>query len=128
MRDLFKVQVKQMYAVIATGGADRCSGACRGAASTGSAPPPPPSPGASMSTATYARVEHALRRLDCDIGAAECHGMLCGMLSASRVFARDAWLRAMGAALDRADVEPDVRAFLDEKLADVASFLRNAPG
>ncbi|MBL8600436.1 MAG: cyanoglobin [Myxococcales bacterium] len=38
---------------------------------------------------------------------------------------RDAWLRAMKTALDGAGVSGDVRTFLDEKLADLANFLRN---
>ncbi|MEZ4410259.1 MAG: cyanoglobin [Polyangiales bacterium] len=41
---------------------------------------------------------------------------------------RDAWLRAMKAALDGAGVTGDVRAFLDAKLADLADFLRNTRG
>lgn len=40
---------------------------------------------------------------------------------------RDAWLRAMAIALDDASIAPGVRAFLTEKLADLANFLRNQP-
>lgn len=36
-----------------------------------------------------------------------------------------AWMRSMRAALDRARIEGDVRAFLEEKLADLTLFLRN---
>jgi hemoglobin len=36
-----------------------------------------------------------------------------------------AWMRCMRAALDRARIEGDVRAFLEEKLADLTLFLRN---
>jgi hemoglobin len=36
-----------------------------------------------------------------------------------------AWMRCMGAALDRTGVEGDLRAFLDEKLSDLTVFLRN---
>ncbi|MCC6808582.1 MAG: group II truncated hemoglobin [Deltaproteobacteria bacterium] len=39
---------------------------------------------------------------------------------------RDAWLRAMQRALDEVRITGDIRRFLDEKLADVAEFLRNA--
>lgn len=39
----------------------------------------------------HARVERVLRALDCDIGAAECHGILCGMLSGPRPFDAHAW-------------------------------------
>lgn len=33
-----------------------------------------------------------LRALDCDIGAAECHGILCGMLCGPRAFDHGLWL------------------------------------
>lgn len=39
-----------------------------------------------------------------------------------------AWMRCMREAFDRAGVDGDVRAFLDEKLGDVAQFLRNRAG
>lgn len=38
---------------------------------------------------------------------------------------RDAWLRCMRQALDEEAVEPALRAFLDEKFSELASFLRN---
>jgi len=38
---------------------------------------------------------------------------------------RDAWMRAMGHALDQEGVSGDVRAFLDARLHDLATFLRN---
>ena len=38
---------------------------------------------------------------------------------------RDAWLRAMGRALDEQGVTGDVRGFLDARFAEVANFLRN---
>jgi len=41
---------------------------------------------------------------------------------------RDAWLRAMGKALDEAGVTGDVRTFLDTRFAEVADFLRNTAG
>lgn len=40
---------------------------------------------------------------------------------------RDAWLRCMRQALDEEAVEPGLRAFLDEKFSELASFLRNRP-
>ncbi len=40
---------------------------------------------------------------------------------------RDAWLRAMGMAMDASDVRGPVRAFLDTRFAEVADFLRNTP-
>lgn len=41
---------------------------------------------------------------------------------------RDAWLRSMTAALDRHGVAGELRAFLDERFAQVADFLRNVDG
>ncbi len=41
---------------------------------------------------------------------------------------RDAWLRCMRTAFDKNNVTGEVRTFLDAKLADLADFLRNAPG
>lgn len=41
---------------------------------------------------------------------------------------RDAWMRAMTSALDRAGVQGELRAFLDARFADVADFMRNREG
>jgi len=38
---------------------------------------------------------------------------------------RDAWLRAMGRALDQQGVSGELRAFLDQRFAEVADFMRN---
>ena len=38
---------------------------------------------------------------------------------------RDAWLRCMTRALDDCGVTGQVRAFLDQRFAEVADFLRN---
>jgi hemoglobin len=38
---------------------------------------------------------------------------------------RDAWLRAMTAAMDAEGIAGPVRAFLDSRFAEVADFLRN---
>ena len=43
-------------------------------------------------TALYESVESALSLMDCDIGAAECHGMLCGLLCGARHFDASIWL------------------------------------
>lgn len=40
---------------------------------------------------------------------------------------RDAWLRAMAVALDESEVSGELRAFLDQRFAEVADFLRNVP-
>jgi hemoglobin len=41
---------------------------------------------------------------------------------------RDAWLRCMTAAMDAEQIGDRVRVFLDARFAEVADFLRNAPG
>ncbi|MBK8691344.1 MAG: group II truncated hemoglobin [Deltaproteobacteria bacterium] len=41
---------------------------------------------------------------------------------------RDAWMRAMKRALDESGIEGELRAFMEERLGDVATMLRNAPG
>lgn len=41
---------------------------------------------------------------------------------------RDAWLRAMGQAMNERAIDGEVRAFLDLRFAEVADFMRNAPG
>jgi hemoglobin len=40
---------------------------------------------------------------------------------------RDAWLRCMAHALDAHEVPPDVRAFLNQRLSELADFLKNQP-
>ena len=40
---------------------------------------------------------------------------------------RDAWLRCMNAALEEAEVPAETRAFLRQRFAEVADFLRNVP-
>jgi hemoglobin len=40
---------------------------------------------------------------------------------------RDAWMRSMRVALDHPSIAPGVRSFLDQKLADLADFLKNQP-
>lgn len=41
---------------------------------------------------------------------------------------RDAWLRAMAAAMDAEHIFGEVRVYLDQRFAEVADFMRNAPG
>ena len=40
---------------------------------------------------------------------------------------RDAWMRSMRLALAHDSIDTALRAFLDEKLGDVADFMRNQP-
>jgi uncharacterized protein YgfB (UPF0149 family) len=42
--------------------------------------------------ALYESVESALSLMDCDIGPAECHGILCGMLCGAQGFSSSTWL------------------------------------
>ena len=42
--------------------------------------------------ADFKQVDRALKTQECDVGAAECHGMLCGMLSTSGNFQVGNWL------------------------------------
>jgi len=41
---------------------------------------------------------------------------------------RDAWVRCMKRAMDDRSVPQPVRGFLEQRFAEVADFLRNAPG
>lgn len=41
---------------------------------------------------------------------------------------RDAWLRSMTLAMDQQQISGPVRAFLNDRFAHVADFLRNIPG
>ena len=41
----------------------------------------------------YDKVDRVLKILDCDIGASECHGVLCGMLCSAKNFEVGNWLR-----------------------------------
>lgn len=41
---------------------------------------------------------------------------------------RDAWMRAMGKALDEEGIAGPLRSFLDERLGEVAEMMRNRPG
>ena len=42
--------------------------------------------------ALHQSVEATLKQHDCDIGAAECHGVLCGMLCSANPFSATEWL------------------------------------
>ena len=41
---------------------------------------------------------------------------------------RDAWLRCMTRAMDECGISGHLRAFLDQRFAEVANFLMNVPG
>jgi uncharacterized protein len=54
--------------------------------------------------AVFFDVDRTLKALDCDIGASECHGVLCGMLSSSRNFEVGGWLAHTLGYQDEAEV------------------------
>lgn len=41
---------------------------------------------------------------------------------------RDAWMRSMRRAMEGLECDDEVRAFLDDRFAQLADFLRNIPG
>ena len=47
---------------------------------------------------------------------------------AVNVAMRDAWMRCMHAAMTERGITGEVRTFLDARFAEVADFMRNAPG
>lgn len=53
-----------------------------------------------MSDSLFEQVDSALRSVACDIGAAECHGILVGMLCAGARFDMNAWFVHVSAAED----------------------------
>ncbi|MGR8921621.1 MAG: UPF0149 family protein [Gammaproteobacteria bacterium] len=75
-----------------------------------------------MSAAIYERVEQTLAALDCDLGPAECHGTLCGMLSGPGAFDLGGWLRHLAGG-------DDVSAWRDgEAEATMAALVRHTVG
>ncbi len=40
---------------------------------------------------------------------------------------RDAWMRAMGRALDAHGIKGEIRTFVEARLSEVADFMRNVP-
>ncbi len=68
-------------------------------------------------------VEQALAALQCDVGAAECHGMLSGMLCGPGAFDERTWLAHVTG--DAEDV-PDLPATATAALYDLASATRAA--
>ena len=54
--------------------------------------------------AVFFDVDRTLKSLDCDIGASECHGVLCGMLCSSKNFEVGGWLAHTLGYQDEAEV------------------------
>lgn len=79
-----------------------------------------------MSASLYAQLDEALAARGCDIGAAECHGVLCGMLCGPGEFELHTWLahisgqdaaEAWAAGADGAGIFGELVALTDEALA-----------
>ena len=45
-----------------------------------------------ISSEFHAQLQATLQALSCDVGASECHGMLCGALSGPALFDQNSWL------------------------------------
>ena len=66
-----------------------------------------------MSAELHTRVARALTAARCDIGAAECHGMLCGMLSGPRRFDPLLWVEHLSGGDSAAFTVGEPRAALE---------------
>jgi yecA family protein len=73
--------------------------------------------------ALHEAVEQALAALECDVGAAECHGMLCGMLCGPGEFDERMWLAHVTG--DAEDI-PDLPASATGTLLELAGETRDA--
>ncbi|MEX2480033.1 MAG: UPF0149 family protein [Gammaproteobacteria bacterium] len=79
-----------------------------------------------MSETLFEQVDSALRSVDCDIGAAECHGILVGMLCSGTRFDMTAWLAHVSAAEDGGGLgSGDQRAALDALLVATRQGLQD---
>lgn len=71
-----------------------------------------------MSADLHQRIEEMLQSNGSDVGASECHGMLCGVLCGPARFDRDAWVTHVTGGDDApAWSAPETRALLDELVA-----------
>lgn len=77
-----------------------------------------------MSAPAFDTVEHALETLGCDVGAAECHGMLCGMLCGPHAFDARLWLaHVTGEGADQDEPRAGVPPVLQRLAADTRAAL-----
>lgn len=90
-----------------------------------------------MTSVLYERVAEVLERSACDIGAAECHGILAGMLCGDGPFDPRTWLAHVSADDDGGELaQGEARTRLDELIerthaelsADDYSFCLLLPG
>lgn len=78
-----------------------------------------------MSADLHQRIDELLRENGSDIGASECHGMLCGVLCGPQRFERDTWLAHVTGGDDApAWSSPDARGLIDELVAWTENELR----
>ena len=77
-----------------------------------------------MSAQLHERVARALAARRCDVSAAECHGMLCGMLSGPRPFEPALWLAHVSggerAIFDGGEAHAALTALMDATVAALA--------
>lgn len=77
-----------------------------------------------MSAQTYQGVQDTLGSLHCDIGASECHGMLCGMLCGPAPFSERSWLEHVSGQDDLSAWQTDaVRAVFAELLESTRALI-----
>ena len=77
-----------------------------------------------MSAQLHERVARALAAVRCDVSAAECHGMLCGMLSGPRPFEPTLWLDHVSGGerriFDRGESHAALTALMDTTITALA--------
>lgn len=77
-----------------------------------------------MNSALHDALRDVLETARSDISAAECHGMLCGMLSAPIPFEQQGWLRHVSGNDDTSQFDSDTaRTVIDELVASSAESL-----
>lgn len=76
-----------------------------------------------MNAELYERVARALAAVRCDVGAAECHGMLCGMLSGPRDFAAGMWLDHVSGGEREVFASGEPRAALETLMRETLSAM-----
>ena len=76
-----------------------------------------------MNTELYERVARALAAVHCDVGAAECHGMLCGMLSGPRSFEPGLWLDHVSGGEREVFARGESRAALESLMRETLSAM-----
>lgn len=79
-----------------------------------------------VSNTLYEQVDSTLRSAGCDMGAAECHGILVGMLCSGKRFDMSTWLAHVSAAEDGGGLaSSEQRAALDALLAATRQGLQD---